>query len=951
MANNKVKHYRTDVAGRKPDASKMLEGEIAINMTDKSIFTKRGTEIVNIGNGADSVVEGGQTFIGDVQANKLKSDTDISLKNSEKSSIVFEDEHGKAKVELKSEKQTDSEGSLKVVVSNGKNASTGYSTYDFVNGRLRLPVAPIEADNATRKDYVDSEIKKVSDATGTNLTALENKVNANDTKQTEANTELDNRLNAKIDLNNTTINTKVDANKADADSKIKAVNDRLTVDNQTLTDMINTKVSKAGDTMTGDLTVPKLNADGIKANYINLGPNPNSLGANSIMMGDSDTGFKWREDGWLDTYSNNVVVSSVAGSQNFFNRQVTIRYRSDGAGNVNGLAPAGTSLLKIDTTTDGNGIGDGYTYFGLSNAGKYHNYLRGTGATFIDSVDGLRVSGQTHPLAGIVTSGKSVGTYDIYSMVNWSQDTQAFNRLRNFRATGAAAWFHELVWAHHDNPKYAQALTWWHGTGADNWIASLNETGNFKTNRFEAHGGGPAYKLISATAGSSYISGQNDGKENSWLLGKTDANTDILFQNNMVTGQSSAVILKQNHLQLNANGINTMAVLDNRVEISGVQWAATNSHAWADQWKQPPPVLLDFGSIPGESDYYPGYAMQNTSTQHGYHTRFEMGIIRAGAQYGKGVIRVSEPNHAAMAGKNQSIYEFDINGRFASPNIVDTPKVETRQITSFGVNTLNVLGGNSIAFGDGDTGIRQRTDGNLEILANSVHVATFDHAGINSLTTMRVSSPNDSRGVYVHNIRTGSANALIVGQVDGWADWGAWRERPAGMIVEAGSTDKCINIWKSVQWGTEWSAGMDIYNPAGGAYEAMLHVRGANFTFRSVDGAAHAVSWVSTSDKRLKSNLEKIENAVDKVNTLTGYVYDKKSDLKETEYSFVTREAGIIAQELKEVLPEAVSSFGEDEILGVNSAAVNALLVNAIKELSADLKETKARLDALELAK
>lgn len=171
------------------------------------------------------------------------------------------------------------------------------------------------------------------------------------------------------------------------------------------------------------------------------------------------------------------------------------------------------------------------------------------------------------------------------------------------------------------------------------------------------------------------------------------------------------------------------------------------------------------------------------------------------------------------------------------------------------------------------------------------------------------------------------------------------------MIVEAGSTDKCINIWKSVQWGTEWSAGMDIYNPAGGAYEAMLHVRGANFTFRSVDGAAHAVSWVSTSDKRLKSNLEKIENAVDKVNTLTGYVYDKKSDLKETEYSFVTREAGIIAQELKEVLPEAVSSFGEDEILGVNSAAVNALLVNAIKELSADLKETKARLDALELAK
>ncbi|WP_425323194.1 tail fiber domain-containing protein [Escherichia coli] len=135
---------------------------------------------------------------------------------------------------------------------------------------------------------------------------------------------------------------------------------------------------------------------------------------------------------------------------------------------------------------------------------------------------------------------------------------------------------------------------------------------------------------------------------------------------------------------------------------------------------------------------------------------------------------------------------------------------------------------------------------------------------------------------------------------------------------------------------------MDVYNPDGAAPEAILHVGGANFSFNG-NGTAGATQWVNTSDKRLKSNFEEIENAVDKVNKLTGYVYDKKSDLKDNEYSFSVREAGVIAQELQEVLPESVVKMGEDKILGVNHAAVNALLINAIKELNSRLAILEAK--------
>ena len=288
-------------------------------------------------------------------------------------------------------------------------------------------------------------------------------------------------------------------------------------------------------------------------------------------------------------------------------------------------------------------------------------------------------------------------------------------------------------------------------------------------------------------------------------------------------------------------------------------------------------------------------------------------------------------------------YEFSIDGRFAVPGKINTPYLETSRITSFAVgNTNNGLGGNSIAFGDHDTGIRQQVDGILEFHANGFHSMSIDSAQVWLNRHLNISAPNHGRGVYVNGNREGASNSMIQGQVEGWADWGSWRERPAGMIVEASARSKCINIWKHVHWGTEYSAAMDVYNPDGAGPEAQLHVGGANYHF-SGNGTANAISWVSTSDKRLKSNFEEIENAVDKVEKLTGYVYDKKSDLVETEYSFEVREAGIIAQELKEVLPEAVSSFGPDEILGVNSAAVNALLVNAIKELSARVKELEAK--------
>ena len=95
------------------------------------------------------------------------------------------------------------------------------------------------------------------------------------------------------------------------------------------------------------------------------------------------------------------------------------------------------------------------------------------------------------------------------------------------------------------------------------------------------------------------------------------------------------------------------------------------------------------------------------------------------------------------------------------------------------------------------------------------------------------------------------------------------------------------------------------------------------------------------SDKRLKTNLVKIGSALDKVNKLNGYSYDKKFSLDATEYS--EKEDGLIAQELHEVLPNSVNEDKETSVLTISGSGVNALLVEAIKELTARVKELEAK--------
>lgn len=202
-----------------------------------------------------------------------------------------------------------------------------------------------------------------------------------------------------------------------------------------------------------------------------------------------------------------------------------------------------------------------------------------------------------------------------------------------------------------------------------------------------------------------------------------------------------------------------------------------------------------------------------------------------------------------------------------------------------------------------------------------------------------------------------SEYALIRGDISGGA-WVDWRARPAGLLVDCqDSRNQAYNIWKATHWGEQHLAAMGVH-AGGGNPHVVLHVGGNDYAFAfngdfTAGAAVYCNDVYIRSDRRLKINVEDYEeNAVDKVNKLKVKTYDKVKSLSDREV--IGHEIGIIAQDLQEVLPEAVStsSVGSqdnpEEILTISNSAVNALLIKAVQEMSEENKLLRERLAAIE---
>ncbi|EBR3068718.1 tail fiber domain-containing protein [Salmonella enterica] len=379
---------------------------------------------------------------------------------------------------------------------------------------------------------------------------------------------------------------------------------------------------------------------------------------------------------------------------------------------------------------------------------------------------------------------------------------------------------------------------------------------------------------------------------------------------------------------------------------------------------------------------YFGYGDANT-TDLRMHNR--LGDIKLSTKDGRG--RVNIHGGLSVSGNQIVMYATDPNNNSSSPLYIqnwgnvanDRPvvyevkdnqgylffaqrrnngNVEFETAGSMFVrNSLNVYGG---------TGLTLNSDGNR-------HVWFRDNAGNEKAVIYCENSGNivfrtRAGGTFTNQFTDGMLwlnngqlayrgdLGLVRGKISGGA-WTEWPSRPAGILVDCQNSEtQAYNIWKATHWGVDHIAAMGVHRGGGNAI-VQMHVGGANYSWaHNGDFTAGAAVYCNDvyirSDARLKINVENYEeNATDKVNKLTVKTYDKVKSLSDREV--IGHEIGIIAQDLQEILPEAVttSKVGSpddpEEILTISNSAVNALLIKAVQEMSSKMEEMSKEIERL----
>jgi hypothetical protein len=180
-------------------------------------------------------------------------------------------------------------------------------------------------------------------------------------------------------------------------------------------------------------------------------------------------------------------------------------------------------------------------------------------------------------------------------------------------------------------------------------------------------------------------------------------------------------------------------------------------------------------------------------------------------------------------------------------------------------------------------------------------------------------------------------------------------------VPSGGTNRKAVfkgNDSLGLQGGTGTSTGdIGFYNPSGSEYWSIAsnqtnwYIADADFTHYAVLGQ-NMGSWAFGSDRRLKENIVDISYGLDSVMAMQPRAFTFTSSGVET--------IGFVAQELAEVIPEAVTGTAVEysdadtpqekasKSLGVSKDTLIPVLVKAIQEQQETITALTARIEQLE---
>ncbi|EBO7991119.1 phage tail protein [Salmonella enterica] len=189
----------------------------------------------------------------------------------------------------------------------------------------------------------------------------------------------------------------------------------------------------------------------------------------------------------------------------------------------------------------------------------------------------------------------------------------------------------------------------------------------------------------------------------------------------------------------------------------------------------------------------------------------------------------TEPNTS-----RQWVIDYNTVNKPSASDVGALPITGGRLNGPLGIGTDNALGGNSIVFGDNDTGFKWHSDGVLGIYANSAQVGYIDNSGLHMLADIRATGVVRAGNGKTLTLSSGNNSALNAG----FSLWGGG-ERPT--VVEL-SDEQGWHLYS--QRNTDGSISFTVN---GIVYCNALNIGGAIYQNNGdIFGSVWGNGWLST---------------------------------------------------------------------------------------------------------
>ena len=109
-----------------------------------------------------------------------------------------------------------------------------------------------------------------------------------------------------------------------------------------------------------------------------------------------------------------------------------------------------------------------------------------------------------------------------------------------------------------------------------------------------------------------------------------------------------------------------------------------------------------------------------------------------------------------------------------------------------------------------------------------------------------------------------------------------------------------------------------------------------NIVLTGSSGDVTAVQFTTSSSKKFKTNIKKLKSGIDIIDKLKPVSF-KRKDSKQ-------KDIGLIAEEVDKILPVIVKHNDKNEAEGLDYSKLTVVLINAVKQLSTEVKELKKKL-------